>query len=335
MSEMPIKVDAVANLNPLVKEGASLVASLNKGVAKIFSALLGPWVAERERHARHIAEQTEVECRAIRDRQATYCEGRLIPFEHPGSLTSAYHSLHSLNHEADALRLKAAMEIAAVKFNEIPEAEISDEPLSQTFFNRWRREAEVIDEVELRERWASLLVEETCKSGSISPRTLDVVSKLSHDEAEMFERACCGVYDRILVTKDNDGNPLFCSYYDCLQLVDAGLITMPTSSLKRTIKGKDAEAYIFKRDMVVMIVAGVEIKAEGYVLTRAGVEIKNSLFGYGGKDNLIALAKRLAELSPKSRVSLCDMVSCDSDGNYSYKKKPFWESPIQSSGGEK
>lgn len=335
MSEMPIKVDAVANLNPLVKEGASLVASLNKGVAKIFSALLGPWVAERERHARHIAEQTEVECRAIRDRQATYSEGRLIPFEHPGSLTSAYHSLHSLNHEADALRLKAAMELAAVKFNDIPDQEISDEPLPQTFFNRWRREAEVIDESELRDRWATLLVEETCKPGSISPRTLDVVSKLSHDEASVFERACCGVYDKMLVTKDDDGNPLFCSYYDCLQLVDAGLITMPTSSFKRTITGKEADAYICKRDKVVMFFTGEEITAEGYVLTRAGVEIKNSLFGYGGKDNLIALAKRLAELNPKSRVSLCDVVSFDFEGNCSYKKKPFWESPIQNSGGEK
>lgn len=326
MSEMPIKVETTANLNPLVLEGANVVASLNKGISKIFSALLGPWVAERERHARHIAEQTEVECRAIRDRQAAYSEGRLIPFEHPGSLTSAYHSLHSLNHEADALRLKAAMEIAAVKFNDIPESEISDEPLSQTFFNRWRREAEVIDEEVLRERWAALLVKETCNPRSISPRTLDVVSKMSYDEAEIFERACRGVFYKMLVSSGEEGRSLFCNYYECLQLTDAGLVTMPSSTYKREIEKRVEEIVVYKQDKIVMIIEGDTFYSEGYVLTRAGIEIQNALFGRIGKDNLLILAKRLAKLNPRLKFSLCDIVLIEENGKCVYRETPFWTS---------
>ena len=323
MNDIDIKLNAKADFDPVVKEGAGVVATLNKGIAKIFSALLGPWIAERERNARLIAEQTEIECQALRNNQMSYVEGKLIPYQPPAQLPDAYQQLHALNHGADALRLKAAMDVAATKFYDIPESDVSDEPIPQTFFNHWRREAEMIDEADIRERWAQLLVQETKKPGTVSVRTLEVVARMTRDEAAIFERARQGIFNDMLLTEQKNGHALSCSYGDCLILSDAGLITLPSAQEKVDRGAQSAFEHVFADERVLLLIESANFTLNGYVLTRAGMEMVNALRIGLTKASINKIAKRISEWNKSAMVSLHEITGETTDGHWSYRREPF------------
>lgn len=224
-----LNVDVKADATPVIQAVADVVHSPQKGIGKILNALVGPWVASRERVEALLRAQTERDCKRITDGSLTYRDGNLLSM--PGSSADIYTALHSLNHQADAKRLEAAVLEAVRQISDIPPEQISDEPLSQTFFNRWRREAEMIDEEDLRILWANLLKEETVKPDSISPKTLDVVKNLSRQDCERFLRVCRGaIKGEVIVNTDN--LPVFGTYQDIVALQDVGLLNQMESSVK-------------------------------------------------------------------------------------------------------
>jgi predicted dehydrogenase len=81
----------------------------------------------------------------------------------------------------------------------------------------------MIDEDELRQWWARILVEEAKKPHSISPRTLDVARRLSKEEALLFVKMVKGEVDGIIPV-DSKGHPQYISYAEALMLQSAELI---------------------------------------------------------------------------------------------------------------
>ena len=69
--ELPIQarvnVDAKADLTPLSQAAADVVSAPAKGIGKIWNALVGPWVANRDRAVAMIQAQTEKDCTDIRN----------------------------------------------------------------------------------------------------------------------------------------------------------------------------------------------------------------------------------------------------------------------------
>lgn len=218
-----VKVEATADLTPAVKAGADIATNTHKGVSKLFYALCGPWMEGRVRKAELIAAQTSKDCADIKNGLVTYTGENVIPFEPQATVASSFEALHKLNHASDAKRLYAAMQEAARQISEVPEGQISDEPLSQDFFNHWRREAEMIDDEALRQWWARLLVEETKTPNSISPRTLDVVKNLSQEEAEIFRTMLRGALEWVIPV-NNEGHPQYVNYKSRLLMDEAGLL---------------------------------------------------------------------------------------------------------------
>ena len=163
-----LNADAKADLTPLVQATADWVAAPRKWLEKLSNVMVGTWVARREQAIAFTRAETMRKCRLIEEGKLSYRDGELLPAPEPTA--DVFATLHELNHQGDAKRLEQAILEAARQLSGIPDDQISDEPLSQTFFNRWRREAEMIDEGDLRRFWASLLVEETKRPGSISPR---------------------------------------------------------------------------------------------------------------------------------------------------------------------
>lgn len=179
-----VKIEAKADLTPAVEAGSDIATKSHKGVAKFVYALCGPWMEKRIANAKLIEAQGIQNCLAIENGAAKYDDGKLIPFAPQATMESSFDALHKLCHASDAKRLHAAMQEAARQISEVPEEQVSDEPLSQDFFNHWRREAEMIDDEEVRKWWASLLAEEAKMPNSISARTLDVARDLSKTEAD-------------------------------------------------------------------------------------------------------------------------------------------------------
>ncbi|MBR4189378.1 MAG: DUF2806 domain-containing protein [Kiritimatiellae bacterium] len=295
-----VNADIKADLTPLSQAAANLADSPRKGVGKIFHAFVGPWVANRERNIALLQAQTEKDCADIKNGVKIYREGRLLGYPNPEGSVDPYDVLHALNHKSDARRLQAAVEEAARQIYDVPPADISDAPISQTFFNRWRREAEMIDEDVLRQFWARLLVEETKKPNSISPGTLEVARNLTSADAALFQKLCRGVVDSALIIDANE-KPIHGTYEDVLTLQDAGLLNSQGSLLKTTSSSEHGSIF-FNTERLAICSKPKPLQSACHKLTRAGMEIMKTIYVKRSEDDVIAMAKIMASHVPQSLI---------------------------------
>lgn len=307
-----VKVEAKADLTPAVKAGSAIATNTHKGVSKLFYALCGPWMEGRVRKAELIAAQTSKDCADIKNGLVTYTGENVIPFEPQATVASSFEALHKLNHASDAKRLHAAMQEAARQISEVPEEQVSDEPLSQDFFNHWRREAEMIDDEEFRKWWAGLLVEETKRPQSISPRTLDMAKNLSKHEAEIFQRMIKGMVSSIIPV-NRKGHPQFISYSESLIMEEAGLLIAHLSSNTWPARVVDAGQKVIlalpdKADCV-LLADGESLVVDCFLLTLAGQELAKFVLEKRSASDVLEIAKFLSERHTKTNFSVHERVS--------------------------
>ena len=321
-----VKVDATADLTPAVKAGSDIAANTHKGVSKLFYALCGPWMEGRVRKAELIAAQTSKDCADIKNGLVTYMGETVIPFEPQATVALSFEALHKLNHASDAKRLHAAMQEAARQISEVPEEQVSDEPLSQDFFNHWRREAEMIDDEALRQWWARLLVEETKTPKSISPRTLDVVKNLSKGEAEVFKTLVRGEVDGSIPI-DGEGRPQFGNYEMFLQMTDAGLLL--ESETLRTWNGysrRNGEKTVVINPLAsdyVICALGETYGFDCYSLTTAGRQLANIVRPHRMLEDVKEIIKFLAGMDKTKSLAAHKFYGMK-DGMINYSTKPAW-----------
>ena len=321
-----VKVDATADLTPAVKAGSDIATNTHKGVSKLFYALCGPWMEGRVRKAELIAAQTSKDCTDIKNGLVTYTGENVIPFEPQTTVASSFEALHKLNHASDAKRLHAAMQEAARQILEVPEEQVSDEPLSQDFFNHWRREAEMIDDEALRQWWARLLVEETKAPKSISPRTLDVVKNLSKNEAEVFKTLVRGEVDGTIPI-DAEGRPQFGNYEMFLQMTDAGLLLGSEASRKwNGYKQQNGERTVIINPLTsdyAICANGESYGFDCYSLTTAGRQLANIVRPHRTLEDVKEIIKFLAGTDKSKPLAAHKILSVKPDV-ISYSTKPAW-----------
>ena len=223
-----LKLDLTEPVNNIVNTALAPLQYSGKGILKIFSACTGKWFANKDRQVALIKAETEKDVEDFKSGKKVNHYGELIRADIAPTPQEYYNLISDYNRECDAKRLGAAMLEAAVALSNISDDNISDEPLNQTFFNHWRKEAELIDDNDLRAFWAKLLVEETRRPNSVSPRTLDVARNLSKEEAGTFQRLCPFIVQDSLPI-NNKRYPLNGTYNDALQLLEAGLIGQASS----------------------------------------------------------------------------------------------------------
>lgn len=323
-----VKID----LTPIAKATGEGISLANKGVAKVANALAGRWIAERERAVDLLRAQTEKDADDIKCGRKRLQDGVLVETVEIQQDGSFFETLHKLNHQADSQRLQAALEEAFKQFQHISDDEISDEPLSSDFFNRWRREAEMIDEQSVRSWWAKLLVEESKKPNSISPRTLDVARNLSKSEAELFLRIAKSALDGAIIV-NKKGHPPSGTYSDILLLQDAGLIGNQLSSRTMTaMTGVGIEKpYVFlptANRNVAILVQCEQIQLSCNLLTKAGIELLNLFPVEQTIQDIIGLATTIHSQAENHSVSVTPAVPGDKPGSlvFSPLTDPLWES---------
>jgi hypothetical protein len=327
-----MNVEIRADATPLVQATANAISSVHKGLAKIHNALFGKWIAQSERSIALLQAQTQKDCADINAGTKIYREGMLSDCPDPKTVVDVYDALHTLNHVADARRLQAAVEEAARQISDVPPEEISDEPITQTFFNRWRREAEMIDEDDLRRFWASLLVEEAKKPNSISPRTLNVARNLSREEARLFENMAKYVCNGALFVNRRKAPPVG-QYVDLLKLINAGLVGSQLSrqELKGTTGTQDDGLHaevLFEEDGFLIQCGGERIRFSGHLLTNEGLELMNLLPLRRTQEDIVNIAKAIADQNTYRWVSVHVLTNVShfpqGKTQYRYLSEPIW-----------
>ena len=266
-----IKLDLTEPVKNIVNTALAPFQYSGKGILKIVSACTGKWFANRERQIALIKAQTEKDVEDIKSGKKVNHYGELIRADIAPTPQEFYNLISDYNRECDAKRLGAAMLEAALELSNISDDRISDEPLNQTFFNHWRKEAELIDNNDLRAFWAKLLVEETCRPNSVNPRTLDVAKNLSKEEAKVFERLCPYIVLDSFPINDKR-YPLNGTYGDALLLQEAGLIARASNA--HDDEPKNGMFFIpIMKDGFVLKARTNKIGVNCYPLTVAGQQI--------------------------------------------------------------
>ena len=339
----PIKAKLNADLTKPAEDITGMAKDTHKGFGKILYAAYGPWVEKRLGEAKRIEAQAERDAAEIKAGISKYdiAAKSMISLPEVSSIDALCAELESVNSALKAKRLAAAIFAVGVEIKQIPEEEVSDEPLNQTFFNHWRAEAELIDDEDLRQWWAHLLVEETQKPNSISPRTLDVAKNLSQYEAKLFAKLSVGVKINFLLTNDV-GVPVLGRFGDILTLQNAGLLNTQ-SSVQTQEKGSETtekKCFIFeKAGYGVLISSQKQTFLEGYGLTSAGKELYNILSStQAALSTMIEIATIISQNNGNCTVSVHKITSIsaeeDDDKTVTLSDDPVWSNELTQTSGE-
>jgi hypothetical protein len=259
----------------LTKTSELFVKNTAKGVRKLFSLFCGKREADIIRHRVLTAAQTQVDEQNILAGEAVYSNGKLL---------SARASLGELMTRSSEAREKdnlfAAMRLAAEKTASFRDDEISDDPVDETWFLRWQREAAAVSREDLRSLLANLLAENIKQPSAVSLRTLDVAKNLSQRDCRNFVMIAPFIFnDRFLLgTPDPKKYPEGCSFDLILQLAGAGLLTFPSASHlvfspPKTIDAAHKPWSVIKNDMLFFRCSGEKFFLHCFALTAEGVEI--------------------------------------------------------------
>jgi Protein of unknown function (DUF2806) len=271
MDILPIKVKA--DLTKSIEKVTNTVCDPSrKGVSKLLNACFGSWIAKKEATIKLIEAQGNHDASLIAEGQLSYdIDSKVL-----NSVESIAANINIDNTQQMLETVGKAIKL----LNDTPNEEISDEPLNKDFWNKWQREAEIIDEGLIKEWWAHLLKEEIKVPNKISKRTLDVVQNLGKEECELFAKllsSCHG--NNILVDKKWENNhfpinfPDF-TYNHLLQLDDAGLLHKDIAIADihlESLQNGEQSAILYLNNYI--IVGDKKIVLKALPLTIAGVEL--------------------------------------------------------------
>lgn len=133
--------------------------------------------------------------------------------------------------EREMVNLLRISNLAAAQLNDVDDSEIDDNSLSNDFFNRWRCEAELIEDSEMQIVWARLMAEEVKKQGTVSLRAMEMIKTMTGEEARSFSHILRSCLNGMIIAKPTQGSvmrePVISgvSHQMLLTLEEIGLIT--------------------------------------------------------------------------------------------------------------
>jgi hypothetical protein len=226
------------------------------------SGLLSPWQIRRVGKARAEVRAHEILLLAQAKRDAADItagrktrdeKGNLIdsmpvdaPDLLPPSSTSLHPLLEGLRQEQDRRLLERAINITSIivmaeeEAHKVTDEDVSDEPVHQDWFARWRANAEEVSDEQIRSLWARILVGEVQKPGRFSLHTLDFMRRLSKGDAELIARLAPFVTaDRDLFVRHQHLNPVLAKnqlgMHELMELQNLGVLSGVGSNLQKDL----------------------------------------------------------------------------------------------------
>lgn len=158
----------------------------------------------------------------------------------------------------------------------------SPDPVSQDWITRFYNSVEDVSDEKMQELWAKILAGEIKSPGNFSLRTLDLMSKISQDEAKLFQKILPFVvvdqYNRYLIVTEND----FILKYgvtigDILVLEECGLLFLSETMQACFDIADSQENYLRSKNIIVKLTGrSADIKTIDigvHTLSRSGREL--------------------------------------------------------------
>ena len=202
---------------------AILAENSCKALAKLGNLVLAKWSRGKERRDALMQAQTRKDVQAIEAGEFVFTGEELRPALELPNMPPASVPL-VVGMEEEAHNLNANLAIAANILKDTPDDQVSEEPVNPDWFARWRREAQVIGDEEMRQLWGRILSEEVKHPRAVSLKTLDVLKNIIAKDAQLF---CKVVRSRINTLIPIDPAPL--GDYDArnlLTLQDLNLLSI-------------------------------------------------------------------------------------------------------------
>lgn len=197
--------------------------SLIKFEGKPFEKLIGEISKALGTYYKPKAIRNEAEAEAIKIEIIAKANAKKAIIEYETETELINRTKERLFHQ-EITRQKNIEEIAEKSIKYLPDT-VSDDPLDSDWRTRFFNKAQDISEEKTQEIWAKILTDELTKPGTISIRTLDVISNITKKEAELFQIACSLATSQSYILKPNNGIEKFgLTFSNILSLRDAGLI---------------------------------------------------------------------------------------------------------------
>ena len=176
----------------------------------------------------------------------------------------------------------------------------------------------ISDEV-MQDLWAKLLAGEVAEPSSFSLKTIDVLRKLSKQDAELFSLIC----SHSVMTRGQNFLPHYDTYLekhniyytDIMKLNEQGLIFNDgTIGFSMSI-GQNPNVLFWNNDLVMTIESSddknIEIHIKTYPFTKAGQELAVLVSKSVSEENFIELAKEIANKNQECILGVYKIVSLD------------------------
>lgn len=221
MELSPVKLEMKADATPVATEIAKCLSDIRKGSHKIITLLFPTKLRQR------IKKRELEDAQHVKNLQDV-CDGVAIYDDKDEDLK---YILSRTIHEKEMVNLLRIANLATAQLNNVNDSEIDDNSLSNDFFNRWRREAELIEDSDMQMVWARLMAEEVKKQGSVSLRAMEMIKTMTGEEARSFSHILRSHLNGMIIARPAQGmvmrEPVISgiSHRMLLTLEEIGLIT--------------------------------------------------------------------------------------------------------------
>jgi hypothetical protein len=159
----------------------------------------------------------------------------------------------------------------------ISDENVSDQPIEEDWFSRWRRNAEEVSDEKLRQIWAKMLAGEVQNPGMFSVSTINLLSLLGSIEAKLIEKyARSVIFGSSLINLEGDAVPVD----DLCALTDIGFLSRYQGNLglfrQASRAGNDQLRIIDCWNLAIVVEthnASDDLNVPVLNLSRAGIEI--------------------------------------------------------------
>ena len=139
---------------------ADIIKDNNPRIRHLLKLFLSDKQLKRLQAIKFQDAQDDINEQAIRAGKKSFVNGELVDVLAAESGFDPIQFVAMKNQIEDAKRLAMAVQETVEKLRRMPVDAEPAEHVSDTFFNRWRKEVETIDDEQLRDVWAAILAQE-------------------------------------------------------------------------------------------------------------------------------------------------------------------------------
>lgn len=158
-----------------------------KGTTKLIELLFSKQVLNHKRLETLSDAQNNKDAELIQQGLMEFRDGKFtLVVEQIGNPISPLGLILAHNHQNQSENLGKCLNKAYEHLAETNDEQISDEKISETFFNKWTNYGKEVSEDELQDLWGSILAKEVTEPNSLNYLVLNTLSLMSKEHLEAF-----------------------------------------------------------------------------------------------------------------------------------------------------